>query len=77
MVDFLTVLLGGVAILTGGVVLLTNPRGVGARAMAHVSRNALPSQQRDMEQRPRTYRVAFGVGLIVIGGGWIFAALHG
>jgi hypothetical protein len=69
-------LLGGVIILAGSALLTTNVRGLGAKLMGRLTRNALPRQQIDMERRPVTYRLVFGLASALIGAVWVLVAVR-
>ena len=56
-------------------ILIANPAGSGSRLMVLTFRNASPSQKKYFERSPLTYRVGFGIGLLVIGAGWLWVGL--
>jgi len=69
-------LVTGLAIVTSGVVLLTDLRGLGCRFIALQGRSVTTRWQRQhIERNGTAYRVAFGVAAVVIGVVWVWITL--
>jgi hypothetical protein len=68
-------LVAGLAIVTFGVVLLTDLRGLGRRFIALQARNVTRWQRQHIEDNGNAYRVAFGVAAVVIGVAWVWISL--
>ena len=68
-------LAGAIAILTWGVLLLTNPHGAGVRLVKGMARRQARWQQSRIARHTNGYRISFGVFGVVIGSLWILALL--
>lgn len=70
-------LVAGLAIVTLGVVLLTDLRGLGRRFIALEARSVTTRWQRQhSEKNGNANRVAFGVAAVVIGVVWVWISLE-